>query len=128
MIRTTKYGRSDRPITGEYVINLLKQAGFSGIGARRQEYHEQQHGSSQFETESFGTAKNKLAQLLGIYPTATEKEISTAYKKFVMQYHPDISKNPNNPMSLKLKNEINPAWDEYSKGLNAVKQEKRSRE
>ncbi len=128
IVMMTKYGRSDRPITGEYVINLLKQAGFSGIGARRQEYHEQQYGSSQFGTESFGTARNKLAQLLGIAASSSEKEISNAYRKFVMQYHPDITKNPNNPMSLKLKNEINPAWDEYNKALNAVKQEKGGRE
>ena len=69
-----------------------------------------------------------MAQLLGISNNLSEKEIGNAYRKFVMQYHPDVTKNPNNPMSLKLKNEINPAWDEYNEALKLMKQEKGSRE
>jgi hypothetical protein len=73
-------------------------------------------------------AKNKMTQSLGIAATLSEKEISDAYRKFAMQYHPDVTKDPNNPMSLKLKNEINPAWDDYNKALSAAKQEKGNRE
>jgi len=82
-------------------------------------------GSSQ---DQLTVAKNTITQLLGIAATSSEKEISDAYKKFAMQYHPDVTKDPNNPMSLKLKNEINPAWDDYNKALSAVKQEKGNRE
>jgi hypothetical protein len=128
LVIMTKYGRSDRPISAEYVINLLKQAGFSSIGTTQQEQQYEQQRETQFGTTSFDVAKNKLTQLLGIPATSSEKEVSNAYRKFVMQYHPDVTKNPNNPMSLKLKNEINPAWDEYNEGLKQMKQEKAGRE
>jgi DnaJ domain len=77
----------------------------------------------EFSQDQLTVTKNTITQLLGIAATSSEKEISNAYRKFAMQYHPDVTQDPNNPMSLKLKNEINPAWDEYNKALTAAKQE-----
>ena len=189
LVIITKYGRSDRPITGEYVLNLLRRAGFTGVEGAKQQYqgghqeYQQQRGSQfggneeeierqkkeeqrkqreqqeqaerkkrkeeqeqrweeefrthwerEFRAHSEGTqsklavAKNKLTRLLGISATSSEKDISNAYRKFVKQYHPDVTKKPNDPMSLKLKNEINPAWDEYNDALKAINQEKTNRE
>lgn len=87
----------------------------------------EQQRETRFEFGPVST-KNKLTQLLGIAASSSEKEISDAYRKFAIQHHPDVTKDPNNPMSLKLKHEINPAWDEYNKALSAVKQGKVSRE
>jgi hypothetical protein len=107
---------------------LLKQAGFFGIGRTQQKQQYEQQRGTQFGTPSFDIAKNRLTQLLGIPATATEKEVSNAYRKFVLQYHPDVTKNSKHPMSLKLKDEINPAWDDYNAALTKVKQEKAGRE
>ena len=50
--------------------------------------------------------------LLGVAPSATEKEINEAYRKLAFQYHPD--RNKMSPESNKIMRELNEAYSTLS--------------
>jgi len=51
---------------------------------------------------------------LGVSPTASEDEITQAYRRLAKKYHPDI--NPNDPASEKKMKEINAAYETIKSG------------
>ena len=56
--------------------------------------------------------------LLGVAPSATEKEINEAYRKLAFQYHPD--RNQMSPESNKIMRELNEAYSTLSLGYHAI--------
>ena len=52
--------------------------------------------------------------VLGVSSTASDEEISKAYKKLARQYHPDL--NPGNAAAEAKMKEINSAWEKSIHG------------
>ncbi|MDD2555232.1 MAG: J domain-containing protein [Syntrophaceticus sp.] len=53
-------------------------------------------------------------KVLGVSPTASDKEITKAYRKLAKQYHPDL--NPGDPKAAKKMSEINAAYEQIRSG------------
>lgn len=53
-------------------------------------------------------------KVLGVSPTASEEEITKAYRKLAKKYHPDL--NPNDPAAAQKMSEINAAYDKIKDG------------
>jgi hypothetical protein len=67
-------------------------------------------------------AHNNIIQALGIVNTnASREEIKSAYNKFVKLAHSDLTKNTTSSLAIKLKEKVNPAWDEYNRALALIK-------
>lgn len=57
---------------------------------------------------------NDPYKILGVSPTASEEEITKAYRHLAKKYHPDL--NPDNPEAAKKMSEINAAYDQIKNG------------
>jgi molecular chaperone DnaJ len=53
-------------------------------------------------------------EVLGVSPTASEKEITKAYRKLAKKYHPDL--NPGDEEAAKKMSEINAAYEQIRSG------------
>ena len=53
-------------------------------------------------------------KILGVSPTASEEEITKAYRRLAKKYHPDL--NPNDPAAAEKMSEINAAYDKIKDG------------
>jgi molecular chaperone DnaJ len=53
-------------------------------------------------------------EVLGVSPTASEKEITKAYRKLAKKYHPDL--NPGDEEAAKKMSEINAAYEQIRNG------------
>lgn len=53
-------------------------------------------------------------KVLGVSPTASEEEITKAYRRLAKKYHPDL--NPNDPAAAQKMSEINAAYDKIKDG------------
>lgn len=56
-------------------------------------------------------------RVLGIPPTATDEEITKAYRKLAKKYHPDL--NQGNEAAAKMMSEINNAYDQIKRGYSS---------
>jgi len=125
-------------INSEYLINLLKPAGFSKISARR-DY--QEVNQKQYERQGFGTgaivgnfvaAQDAITKLLGIEANSSEGEIWHAYFEFAWAAREKFGGQEldkfmkfdivESPLLLKFMSEIQPAWAAYSELLELQKQ------
>lgn len=53
-------------------------------------------------------------EILGVSPSASEEEVTSAYRKMAKKYHPDV--NPDNKAAEKKMQEINAAYDAIKNG------------
>lgn len=49
-------------------------------------------------------------QILGVSPSATDEEVTNAYRRLAKKYHPDL--NPGNPAAAQKMQEVNSAYDQ----------------
>ena len=86
LIYYLRYGRLPGFLSG--IENLLFKKGQRGRPSRSESAGKQEYGHSGYGGSKKDTPRNPH-EVLGIEPSASMKEIQTAYREAVQKYHPD---------------------------------------